>query len=115
VEVLDLPGNSLVTGTNVLAVEVHQSASTSSDVAFGMSLHAIIPAPPTITDPNQPSNRVVQATRTTTFSVAVAGSPAPTFQWFKNSAPITDATNSTYTILSMQSTDAGSYFVRAAN
>ena len=33
-----LPGSSLVSGDNVLAVEVHQSAITSSDIVFGMTL-----------------------------------------------------------------------------
>lgn len=32
------PGNALVSGDNVLAVEVHQSSTTSSDIVFGMTL-----------------------------------------------------------------------------
>ena len=33
-----VPGNALRSGDNVLAVEVHQTASTSSDIVFGMTL-----------------------------------------------------------------------------
>ncbi|HKQ39026.1 MAG TPA: Ig-like domain-containing protein [Verrucomicrobiae bacterium] len=35
-----MPGSGLVTGTNVIAVEVHQSALTSSDVGFDLHLTA---------------------------------------------------------------------------
>ncbi len=35
-----LPGNVLVQGVNVIAVEVHQVSPTSSDIVFGMSLEA---------------------------------------------------------------------------
>ena len=40
-EILTFSTNSLVTGDNVVAVEVHQSNATSSDDVFGMSLGAI--------------------------------------------------------------------------
>jgi sugar lactone lactonase YvrE len=37
-----LPSSALVTGTNVLAVEVHQSSNTSSDTALGVKLEASV-------------------------------------------------------------------------
>ena len=40
-EVLELPVDALQPGTNVLAVEVHQSGSSSTDVVFGMALAAV--------------------------------------------------------------------------
>src|SRR4030095_4049335 len=40
-ELLVFPTNNLVTGDNVLAVEVHQVNATSSDDVFGLSLSAI--------------------------------------------------------------------------
>ena len=52
-EILAFPTGSLVTGDNVMAVEMHQTASTSSDDVFGMQLNAVqsttnvIPATPT--------------------------------------------------------------------
>ena len=39
---LSFPAASLVTGDNVLAVEVHQGSTTSTDIAFALSLHATI-------------------------------------------------------------------------
>ena len=41
-EVLSIATNALVQGDNVLAVELHQTGTTSSDVAFGMSLAAMV-------------------------------------------------------------------------
>lgn len=40
----DIPTTSLVQGENVLAVEVHQSGGSSSDVVFGAELIATVPA-----------------------------------------------------------------------
>lgn len=39
-EILTLPPDLLVSGTNTLAVEVHQTSSSSSDVVWGMGLEA---------------------------------------------------------------------------
>ncbi len=41
-----VPGSTLVTGTNVLAVEVHQRSRTSSDVSFDASLVGVVPPDP---------------------------------------------------------------------
>jgi hypothetical protein len=52
VEVLTLATNGLLTGDNVLAVEVHQSGAGSSDVVMGLSLWAVGPSGvPVITSP----------------------------------------------------------------
>ncbi|MDB6030621.1 MAG: metallophosphoesterase [Verrucomicrobiales bacterium] len=39
-DVIKLPNTNLVVGDNVLAVEVHQHATDSTDIVFGASLHA---------------------------------------------------------------------------
>ncbi len=39
-------GSLLVTGTNVIAVEIHQSAANSSDISFDLQLMALPPAVP---------------------------------------------------------------------
>jgi hypothetical protein len=39
---LDLPITNIVTGDNVIAVEVHQSSFDSSDIVFGLRLDAVI-------------------------------------------------------------------------
>lgn len=44
-----------------------------------------------------PQNKVVDPNTSTTFSVAVAGTPAPTLQWYKNDVAIAGATGVNYT------------------
>jgi len=111
---------SLVQGENTVAVEVHQSSTGSSDVAYAMSLSARPPVPVTISDPLQPADRIVFASRSTTLTVTAYGSPAPTYQWFKDGAAIDPAVNPTATSASlvipiMMASDAGAYYCTVAN
>ena len=39
-ELITIPANRVLAGTNVLAVQVHQSAATSSDIVFGLAVDA---------------------------------------------------------------------------
>ena len=102
----------LVQGVNTFAVEVHQTGNNSSDLLFASKLAAIIPTPISIT--SQPTNRTVPENRTVNLTVGVTGS-SPAFQWYKDSAPIPDATNQTYTISSTVIADTGDYFVIVSN
>jgi len=45
------------------------------------------------------------------FSVTATGTPAPTYQWNQNGAPIAGATGSSYTISSAQSSSNGAQFM----
>jgi CotH kinase protein/Lamin Tail Domain len=57
-----IPSDGLQRGDNVLAVEVHQIAATSSDIAWGMTLSTIPPTGPSVSTPgapNRPSSPVV--------------------------------------------------------
>ncbi|HVU35927.1 MAG TPA: immunoglobulin domain-containing protein [Opitutaceae bacterium] len=66
--------------------------------------------PPTIT--TQPSSQTVKAGMSVTFSVdAYTPTGSLSFQWDRNSVAIAGATNSTYTIASASSADAGLYTV----
>ena len=49
------------------------------------------------------------------FSVVAIGTQPLAYQWYKNGAPIAEATNSTYTIPSSAPSDAGSYQVVLTN
>jgi hypothetical protein len=115
VEVRTWDSSALVQGENTIAVEVHQSSAGSSDVAFALGLDAVNPLAPLLTNPSQPTNRVVFANRSTTLLVEAIGSPDPGYQWVKDGSPITGATASTYTIAQMQASDAGNYFCRVFN
>jgi len=51
-----------------------------------------------------------------TFSVVVAQGTLPfTYQWFKNGVAIVGATSSTYLILAVAASDAGTYTVQVSN
>lgn len=66
-----------------------------------------------ITD--QPTNQTACAGSSATFTVVATGSPAPTYQWRRNSVNIAGATNASYTIPSASPGDAGSYDVIVTN
>jgi len=113
------PG-ALRNGDNVIAVELHNTSASSSDDVFGLSLIGLSPLAPTITDTAQPSNRTVFANRTTTLQVSAIGSPAPTYQWYKDGSPIdplvnATATSASFVIPNMSPPDQGNYFVRISN
>jgi hypothetical protein len=59
---LTVPATSIVSGTNIIAVEVHQSSANSSDLGFDLGLTVItqeatqIPTTPTATPTSQPTS-----------------------------------------------------------
>ena len=69
---------------------------------------------PTIT--TQPVAQTVAAGQTATFSVVASGTPAPTYQWYENSAAISGATASSYTTPATTTANSGeSFYVVVAN
>ncbi|MEO6001967.1 MAG: immunoglobulin domain-containing protein [Opitutus sp.] len=70
-------------------------------------------AAPTIT--TQPSSQTVTVGSSVTFSVAATGSPAPTFQWRKDTTNIAGETGSSLSLTNVQTTAAGTYTVVATN
>ncbi|HTI70890.1 MAG TPA: Ig-like domain-containing protein [Candidatus Limnocylindria bacterium] len=114
-ELIGLAPDSLVVGSNTLAVEVHQTAGDQTDLVFGLSLNATIDLPVVLTDPSQPADRALASGDAVTFAAAYIGNPPFTFQWFKNDLAITDATNATYTINPVLLGDVGGYSLRIGN
>lgn len=104
--------NFLRAGVNTIAVEVHQTANTSSDVVWGMKLLTIVPTALTIT--NQPDSVTADVGDSVTFNVGVSGGPV-FYRWQKDGVNLLNATNSTYTISSVQLTSAGAYRVVVSN
>jgi len=104
---------NLVVGDNLIAVEVKQNSATSSDIVFGMDLHAITAFAPVITA--HPVSTNVLEGRSATLSVTANAAPAPTYQWYKDFSQIPDATNASYTITDMTIDKAGSYHVNVSN
>ncbi len=68
---------------------------------------------PTIT--TQPVSLTVATEQSATFSVTATGSGTLSYQWYKGGVAVSGATNSTFTITSVASTDAGSYTVVVTN
>jgi hypothetical protein len=117
----DLPSTMLMQGENTIAVELHQSSTTSSDCSFAMELKAVVPTAPAITNAAQPADRIVLQNRSSTLSVFAVGSRPLSYQWYFQPAggggfsPILDATNSSYTITTMAEANAGDYYCTVSN
>ncbi len=58
----------------------------------------------------QPSSQAVYAGQTATFAVSAAGNPPLTYQWQKDGATISGATDSQYTTHATMTSDSGSVF-----
>jgi hypothetical protein len=63
----------------------------------------------------QASTGTVVVGQSVTLSVAADGTVPFSYQWYKNSATIKGATAATYSINSVQTTDAGSYYAIVSN
>ena len=115
-EVLSLPVTSLLTGNNVLAVEVHQSTATPAELFFGLSLTSTDTLPPSIEDPTRPADRTVVEGESTTFDAGpVQGIPPLSYQWYKDGVAIFGATEPTWEIGVVLESDGGRYHVVVTN
>ena len=72
-----------------------------------------LPTAPSIT--SQPVSQTVNVGSSVTFSVTATGTEPLSYQWKKNGSDISGATDSTYKINSVQTSDAGSYTVTVSN
>jgi hypothetical protein len=106
--------NRFVLGTNILAVEVHQSGPTSSDVSFNADLRINRATyGPAIT--TQPQGQNVSPGGTATFTVAAVGSNPLSYQWRFNNTPIVGQTGTTLVLSGVQAAQAGNYSVVVSN
>lgn len=113
--VFGISGAPLILGENILEVETHQAAGSGADMVFGLSLTAAAQYPVANLDPSQPADRSVNGGDSTTFTATVLGSGPLQYQWLRDSNPIPDATNATYTIPQVIFSDAGTYSLRVSN
>lgn len=98
------------TGTYA-AVVSNSVGSTNSDVSTLNVISAVV-APSIQT---QPSSLTISSGALATFSVVASGSAPLTYQWMKAGVPISGATSSTLSLLSVLLADAGSYSVKISN
>jgi hypothetical protein len=105
---------NLVQGDNVLAVEVHQTGSGSSDIVMGVAVSALVPSLDPIVITQDPVGGTINEGDSFTFTVGFTGTN-PRFQWYQNNNPIPDATNASYAIGCAPRTAAGQYHVVIQN
>jgi hypothetical protein len=63
-------GATLCAGTNLVAVEIHQSATNSSDISFNLELTALGNAPPMVSITNAPGTSVADGARSLTVGAS---------------------------------------------
>ena len=85
----------------------------SLSVTSAVSAITVVAGPPIIVQ--QPVSATRYEGAAVTYAVTIQGSVPWSFQWKKGVATITGATNSTYTIPTIQAADAGSYSVTISN
>jgi hypothetical protein len=93
------------------------TSASGGDTGAGVIqiVYTPVPTPPTIT--SQPTNQAVYAGDTATFTATAAGPPPLTYQWFFNDTnnPVTGGTNSSLTLVNLQTNQAGNYFLQVSN
>ena len=99
---------------NLDATVIPEMTVTSLKLDYGVSAPAAAPSFTT-----QPSAQTVNPGSTLTLTAAAAGTPNPTYQWYKVTGSgdqiISGATNATYTVLAATTNDSGDYKVVATN
>lgn len=97
-------------GTYFIQIGVNGTTRTPSSAQVAL---VVVPAvAPRITIP--PANTTASLGSQASFSVVASGNNL-SYQWQKNSTPISGATASTYTVSNVQAADAGSYSVVVSN
>ncbi|MBN1129947.1 MAG: immunoglobulin domain-containing protein [Chitinispirillaceae bacterium] len=87
-------------------------ANTIGNVTSSVAVLTVNFAPSITT---QPVSQTITQGSPVTFTVAATGKPAPTYQWKKDGANISDATSASFFITSVQPADAASYTVTVSN
>ncbi len=82
------------------------------DVVFSATARTVDSAPVFTL---QPATQSASLGDSVTFTAAASGSPAPTYQWFKDAASIPGATAASYSISGVNASHAGAYSVVATN
>lgn len=113
----NLSPSFLVTGTNIVAVEIHQQSLSSSDLSFDFALTGNVStatSPPIIT--RSPTNQTVMTNGTAVFSVDATGGAPLAYQWWHNQSQLLENTiGPVLTLTNITAADAGGYHVVVLN
>lgn len=100
--------------TNAGSYQVIGTVVNANYVGSASNTLTIAPAaPPVVT--LQPLSRTNVVSSSVTFSVTATGAPPLSFQWRKEGTNVSGATDRTYTIVGVQTNDAGDYSVVVSN
>lgn len=113
--VTNLLATNLVAGDNVLAVEVHQTALTSSDIVLGLALQSVPRATGPVVVGLHPQHQVVHGGDPVSFQVEVAGQPPLACQWRFNGNDLPGQTGPVLTLPNATAWREGFYSVRVEN
>lgn len=95
-----------------IAAKGDGSILITEELNSAVRLGRLLAAPVILT---QPVSQSVTAGANVTFTVAAAGHPAPTYQWYFNNVAISGATSATLTRSNVTSANAGNYTVAVTN
>jgi len=87
-------------------------SNTSGSITSSVASLAIILAPTITTQPISISTNIGAAV---SFSVVASGTAPFTYQWYKDSSPISGATLNAYSLSGLLASDSGTYNVRVSN
>ncbi len=110
----NVPLHLLRSGSNLLAVEVHQDALTSTDVSFNFELcgQRIVQPPVFFTHPA--SQTRLEGTPATFMAEAASATPF-TYRWLSNDVHLAGATGTTLSFTSVTTNLAATYSLLASN
>ena len=113
-----LAGATLTLTGDTGTVTVRASQAGNGTYAAAPDVEAAITVTPATVKPQittQPQSQTVEVGAAVSLTVVATGTPAPSYQWWKDNQPISGATSATFTIAAAQLTDAGSYTVLVSN
>ncbi len=102
-------------GDNVLAAEVHQGSTNSSDVVFGMNLAAMAGYDEPVAILSPLTAQVVGEGSPASLRARVFGGEPLAFQWLHDGVPVAGETNVTIQFAAVHSAQTGQYTFIASN